>query len=93
MKRMTEVRSQNIGEPDHLRFKGFYSEKNKKPLESFKRITGYVLRINYKETEKEERKLIKEIIAIIQVRDDTLTKVIAMDMCEKTRTEKDAENW
>lgn len=52
-----------------------------------------MLRINYKETEKEERKLIKEIIAIIQVRDDTLTKVIAMDMCEKTRTEKDAETW
>lgn len=35
MKRMTEVRSQTIGEPDHLRFKGLYSEKDKKPLESF----------------------------------------------------------
>lgn len=37
-----------------------------------------MLRIDYRETEMEERKPVKEIIAIIQVRDDnTLTKVIA----------------
>lgn len=35
MRRMTEERSQTIGEPDHIKFKSFYSEKDRKPLKSF----------------------------------------------------------